>query len=185
MSYDNIVEYKIIPTKTFKIVRRCAGCGCKQIFTCKDHFRVNANGNCLDIWLIYGCEKCGHTYNLPVYERISPAKLPEQEYAMYLGNDREKVFEIGTNKALFLKNKAEVAWNLVEYEIIPIIEKEIDLEKENVSVKLYNPYDIPVREDKIIIHIFQISRSTAKKLLSKDRIGVSMVRNERNLPCRK
>ena len=179
MSYHKIIEYKILPTDTFKIIRGCAGCGCKQTFSCKEHFRVNANGNRLDVWLIYGCDKCGHTYNLPVYERINPAKISEQEYHKYLSNDKQKVLEIGTNKAIFIKNKAEIAWDLSVYEVVPCLESAFDIGKDGILIMLHNPYDLPVRADKVVADIFQISRSETKRLLCNGQVSVSIVRNGR------
>lgn len=178
MSY-HVAAYKMIPTEPFKITRGCAGCGCKQTFACKDHFRVNANGSRLDVWLIYGCEKCGHTYNLPVYERISPSKIPEQEYSQFLSNDKQKVLAVGTNKAIFMKNKAEIAWDLSVYETIPVSGTDFDPEKDAILLKLYNPYDIPVRTDKIAAGILGITRSAVKERLHDGRLSVHVVRNER------
>ena len=87
--------YKVIPTDTFKISRGCGGCGCKQNFVSRKTFRVNANGNKLDVWMIYGCEKCNHTYNLPVYERIRPDRMNKEEYQKFLSNDEEAIFQYG------------------------------------------------------------------------------------------
>ena len=95
---------------------------------------------------------------------------------MFLDNDLQKVFEIGTNKTIFIKNKAEVAWELSSYEVIPVMESQLDIEKENVLLKLYNPYDLPVRADKIIMEIFHITRSKAKKLLSGGQISLLFTR---------
>lgn len=176
MSYDNIAEYKIIPTQPFKINKKCARCGCKQTFSCKDHFRVNANGSRLDIWLIYGCKKCGYTYNLPIYERISPVKIPEQEYYKFLSNEKQKIYEIGTDKNIFIKNKTEIAWDLSMYEIVPITKNILEWEKDNVIVRLYNPYDIPIRKDKVLGSIFQITRKEAKKLLNNGHLSVVLER---------
>ena len=58
--------------KQCKMIRRCGGCGKKMVFECAGKFRVNANGRRLDVWLIYRCQRCGHTWNIPLYERISP-----------------------------------------------------------------------------------------------------------------
>lgn len=71
------------------ILRRCGGCGKKREFVCPGRFRVNANGRRLDIWLIYRCEKCGHTLNVPIYERVPPEKLEPEIYEGFLNNDRE------------------------------------------------------------------------------------------------
>lgn len=177
MSCVKKIEYKIIPTSTFKILRGCAGCGSKQVFLCKNNFRINANGNCLDIWLIYGCGKCGHTYNLPIYERVSPSKVSKTEYQDFLANAEEAVFRYGTRKSVFRKNRAEIAWNLAEYEIIKTKETGKD---EPVSIKLINSYEIPVRADKVLAGILQIKRSEVKELLKKGRLTFDIVKNQNN-----
>ncbi|MEE1248849.1 MAG: DUF1062 domain-containing protein [Lachnospiraceae bacterium] len=172
MSYVNIMEYEVIPTETFKIIRGCAGCGCKQIFSSKANFRVNANGNHLDVWLIYGCEKCGHTYNLPVYERINPTKIAEKEYRSFLSNDKDMVFKVGTDKTIFARNKAEIARKEIRYQIVPLKECKAALESNNIMIKLYNSYDIPIRADKLVAEILKVTRNEAKKLLAEGMVSV-------------
>ncbi len=48
---------------------------------------MNANGRRLDIWLICRCERCGHTWNVPVYERITPERLDPELYQRFMEND--------------------------------------------------------------------------------------------------
>ena len=67
MSYTNDSEYAVIC--------RCGRCGKKQTFVTTGKFRVNANKNKVDIWLIYQCARCRHTLNIPVYERINPGAV--------------------------------------------------------------------------------------------------------------
>lgn len=86
------------------LLRRCGGCGKPQAFVCSGKFRVNANGRRLDVWLIYRCQKCGHTFNLPIYERTAPEKLPEDLYRRFLENDRDLAEEYARDKG-FLKSK--------------------------------------------------------------------------------
>ena len=81
MSYTNDSEYAVIC--------RCGRCGKKQTIVTTGKFRVNANKNKVDIWLIYQCARCRHTLNIPVYERINPGKLPRELYERFLENDRE------------------------------------------------------------------------------------------------
>ena len=69
MSYLKKIEYEIVPKECFKVTRNCSGCGTKTRYINTKRFRVNANGNKLDVWLIYQCEKCKHTFNLAIYER--------------------------------------------------------------------------------------------------------------------
>ena len=73
--------------KCCRIIRRCGGCGKKTVFTSAGKFRVNANGRRLDIWLICRCERCGHTWNVPVYERITPERLDPELYQRFMEND--------------------------------------------------------------------------------------------------
>lgn len=206
MSYYRKIEYRILPTTEYKIVRMCAGCGEKQIFSSTGKFRVNANGSHLDVWLIYQCEKCKHTYNLPVYERVRPERIPKAEYEAFLANDEAMARKCGTTKSLFQRNKAEIAWNLLEYELQPIDEeakntgeverakaieksKETEsqgavektgvvesIENKRIDVTLENPYEIPIREDKVLAEILQLSRSQTKKLLKDEMITLEIIK---------
>lgn len=91
--------YNIIPETSYKIIRNCANCGRKSEYINTNCFRVNANGNKVDVWLIYQCERCRHTCNLTVYERVNP-KLIKEEYEKFLGNDIELSLQYGTDKVL-------------------------------------------------------------------------------------
>ena len=64
-------------------------------------FRVNANKNKLDVWLIYQCKKCKHTLNIPIYERVSPQKIPKKLYEGFLANDEELALRYAADSALF------------------------------------------------------------------------------------
>ena len=63
---------------SFRIYHRCGGCGKKQEFENSKRFRVNANGNLVDVWLIYRCKKCKHSWNLTIYERTRPHRIPAE-----------------------------------------------------------------------------------------------------------
>lgn len=178
MSYVNKTEYMIIPTNTFNILRGCAGCGYKQTFICKENFRVNANGNFLDVWLIYGCNKCGHTYNLPIYERVKADKIPKNEYQSFIENNEKTVFRYGTDKSVFTKNRAEIDWNTAEYKVTPMNENKPDFSKMPVLIELYNFYDIPVRADKIAADILQMSRSKVTQLVNEGLLSIKMVKGK-------
>lgn len=93
MSYSNKREYKVI--------HKCARCGKKSTFVTTRRFRVNANKNKLDVWLIYQCKKCKHTLNIPIYERITPQKIPGERYEGFLANDEELAVQYGSDAALF------------------------------------------------------------------------------------
>ena len=93
MRYSNENEYQVI--------HKCGHCGRKMVFITTRRFRVNANKNKLDIWLIYQCKKCKHTLNIPIYERVSPQKIPKELYERFLENDEELAIRYGCDTALF------------------------------------------------------------------------------------
>lgn len=90
-----------------KVYHRCGGCGKKQEFINSGRFRVNANGNNVDVWLIYRCRKCKHTWNLTIFERTSPKKIPQELYELFLDNDEKTAIEYGNNIDFLKRNKAE------------------------------------------------------------------------------
>lgn len=96
MCYSNNKEYTII--------HKCGHCGKKAVFVSTRRFRVNANKNKLDVWLIYQCKKCKHTLNIPIYERILPQKIPQELYEGFLANDEDLAVRYGSDAA-FLKRK--------------------------------------------------------------------------------
>lgn len=99
MGYSNEKEYQII--------HKCGRCGKKTTFVSTRRFRVNANKNKLDVWLIYQCKKCKHTLNIPIYERVSPQKIPRELYEGFLANDEELAVRYGADAA-FLRNRSLV-----------------------------------------------------------------------------
>lgn len=93
---------------TLKIEYRCAGCKKKRTFVNTGKFRVNANGNCVDVWLIYQCEKCRHTLNLTIYERTKPSKIPAELYQRFLENDEALAEQYGNDRGFLKKNRVVV-----------------------------------------------------------------------------
>ena len=173
MSYVRKIEYRIIPDKSFDIIYSCSGCGSKTSFQNTNRFRVNANGNKLDVWLIYQCNKCKHTKNLAIYERQNPAKIPQKKYQRFLANDEELAFKYGTDFAFFRKNQVEVDKENIFYHY----EKE-DGEQELIihkgdTIRINNPYGLKIRPEKVAAELLQLSRSRIKKLLDTKQIVIS------------
>ena len=92
---------------SIKVYHRCGGCGKKQEFINSGKFRVNANGNQVDVWLIYRCKKCKHTWNLAVYERVRSSKISQTEYGQFMENDNELALKYGNDINFLKRNRAE------------------------------------------------------------------------------
>ena len=69
---------------------------------------MNANGSRIDVWLIYRCKKCKHSWNLTVFERVSPSKIPPELYALFLENDEQTAARYGNDTAFLKRNHAEM-----------------------------------------------------------------------------
>ncbi len=91
-----------------KVYHRCGGCGKKQEFLNSGKFRVNANGNRVDVWLIYRCRKCKHSWNLTIYERRKPSKISQEEYELFMENDSELANQYGNDIEFLKRNNAEL-----------------------------------------------------------------------------
>lgn len=70
-------------------------------------FRVNANGNSVDVWLIYQCEKCKHSLNLTIYERIRSGRIPHELYEKFMENDEEFAEIYGNDREFLKRNRVE------------------------------------------------------------------------------
>ena len=92
----------------FRVYHRCGGCGKKRAFINSGKFRVNANGRHIDVWLIYRCEKCKHTWNLTVYERVRPDSIPKALFEAFQANDHETAMAYGRDIGFLKRNRAEL-----------------------------------------------------------------------------
>ncbi len=104
MSYSE-KEYWLRNENSLNVIHNCGGCGRKQIFVNTNSFRVNANGNKLDVWLIYQCKNCKHTLNIPIFERIKSSKIDMSLYNKFLDNDIQLAKKYGSDYAFFKSGK--------------------------------------------------------------------------------
>lgn len=172
-------EYVIKPEETFAVIHNCGGCGCKQRFINTKRFRVNANGNRLDVWLIYQCEKCKHTMNLSIYERVDKRKMPKEEYPLFLRNDEGLAERYGTNYGFFKKNRVEVDWENVVYSVCKDAEHvsgesiEGTVSLQGTEILVHNPHGIRIRPEKLAGIILNMSRSMVKKQMMQKSLEVN------------
>lgn len=182
MSYLRKIEYRIIPEKSYEVIHKCSGCGSKTHFINTGRFRVNANGNKLDVWLIYQCEICKHTLNLSIYERTDRKRIPKEEYALFLENDEALAQIYGMNVSFFGRNRVEVDWNNMTYRVERLQEGDCEVKESGYrlgdAIMIYNPHGIKMRPEKIVGQILDVSRSMVKKLMDMQKIVVEQKGND-------
>lgn len=171
------IEYEIVINESFSVIRSCKGCGRKTYFKNTKKFRVNANGNRLDVWLIYQCEKCKHTLNLAIYERKKSSFITKEEYIRFLKNDEKLAETYGRNMQLFRKNKAVIDFEKMNYSFVKLhesAEKSNDL-KEQIMIKIYNSYELKIRPEKQIAEILGLSRNQVRKMITQEKIKLENI----------
>lgn len=178
MSYLKKIEYEIIPKDSFWVIRSCPKCGRKTHFKNTKKFRVNANGNKLDIWLIYQCEECKHTLNLAIYERQKVSSIHKGEYQSFLDNNEQLAEKYGKNMQLFRKNKADIDFDRLSYDFVKRHESTESRDfGEQMVITINNPYQLKLRPEKQIAEVLGLSRSQVKNLLEKGEIEWKILQN--------
>ena len=176
MSYLEKIEYEIVPKESLSVIRNCSGCGKKSHFSNTKKFRVNANGSKIDVWLIYQCEKCKHTYNLTIYERAKVSSVPVKEYNGFLCNDEQLAEMYGRNYRLFKVNKAEVDLEALEYQYVRLQDTLNSTDhKHQVEMIIHNPCGLKIRPEKQIVEILNLSRSQVKNLMEQGDIEIQNI----------
>ena len=174
MSYIKKEEWTILPGEAPAIRRNCSGCRKSSIFRSSGNFRMNANGNKLDVWLIYRCEKCDTSWNMDIYTRTAPGMLGQDLYNRFLENDADTALEFGCRKEILSRNKAEALWEQVPLKVEKTFHEAKDagetldyaermISAENTVpveriVSIHNPYEIPMRLDKLLCRELNCSR---------------------------
>ncbi len=185
MSYFKKIEYEIILKDSFRVIRSCPKCGGKTHFKNTGKFRVNANGNKLDVWLIYQCEQCKHTLNLTIYERKKVSSVSKEEYQCFLNNDQQLAEMYGTNMQLFRKNQAEIDFDSVSYDFEKrreAIEGSDAMESSAAGglpvITINNPYQLKIRPEKQIAELLKLSRSQVKDFINQGEIEILEKRSQ-------
>lgn len=183
MCYHLTKEVTINPIEGQRIIRNCSKCGGKSTYINTENFRVNANGNAIDIWLIYQCEKCKTTYNLSIYERIRLKSLPLDDYEMYLANNQELAWRVSYDGAVLKRNHVEIDMEKEFYSIeVKEITEEITTEKDSdidaingertyqQILQISNPYRLRFRLDRILANLLGQSRTEIKRWFDEGKI---------------
>ena len=175
MSYLRKIAYELVLKDSFWIIRNCPKCGKKTHYINTKKFRVNANGNKLDIWLIYQCVECKHTFNLAIYERKKVSSIPKEEYQCFLDNNEQLAETYGKNMQLFRTNKADIDFDRLHYGLIKLHETmESSGPGGQIVITVKNPYSMKIRSEKQIAMVLGLSRNQVKSLLEKGGIEITV-----------
>lgn len=162
-------KWIITPQNMPTVLRSCSKCGTKTRFTCSGNFRINANGNALDVWLIYKCEYCDATWNMTILTRMRPKQIEDCLYQSFLRNDMELAKKYAFNKAVLAANQARADYSTVSY----VTEKRMYSDGTH-RLEIVCAEDFSLRLDKLISVEIGISRIQSKLLLERNHLSHSM-----------
>jgi hypothetical protein len=92
------------------VVRPCLDCDGTRHHP-SGRFRVNANGNIINVWLLLRCATCNRTSQVPVYrERVHVAPLEPARRVAYETNDPAVLRELAMSESLAAKNGYRLDW---------------------------------------------------------------------------
>lgn len=160
---QNTYKWRIIPSSQPEVIRSCPKCGNHTTYESTGCFRVNANQNNIDVWLIYQCNKCKSTWNLEILSRTNSNTIDKELYRKYLGNDpdlaRCYAFDVPTHS----RNKSTLCYDHITYEILgdSINLKEL---QEKIEIEVVCDYPLGIRLDKILSKQLDTTREHVKKL---------------------
>jgi hypothetical protein len=184
MSYLKKYQWELVPENLPIVKRNCPKCNQKSQYINSEKFRVNANKNNIDIWLIYQCEKCKSTWNMTIYERIKPNDINKYEYEKFLSNDRELAREYAFNLSFYNKNKAEVILEGVSYKLIQRKLEAYYINENELVIEIICRYPVEMRVDKLLSDELGLSRSKIKDMHRKGVIFIDDDKNSLNIKVR-
>lgn len=184
MSYLNKYQWELVPENLPVVKRNCPKCNEKTHYINTEKFRVNANKNNIDVWLIYQCEKCKSTWNMTIYERVKPSDIDRKEYEKFLANDRELARKYAFNLGMYSKNKAEVIFNDVNYKLIQNKLEAYYIKENELVIEIICKYPTELRIDKLLSDKLGLSRSKIKSMHKKGIIFIDDNKNSLNTKVR-
>ncbi len=161
---QNTYNWEITPSTWPMIIRNCPKCGSSSEYECSKNFRVNANHNSIDVWLIYQCNKCNNTLNLEIISRTNVKAIDKELYHSFLSNDKELAKYYAFDIATLVRNKANVSYEHVSYEV-----KGDSLSYRELTsacqIDILCTYPFELRLDRLLVRQLGLSRQQIKNLI--------------------
>ncbi len=98
------VRWSLGPLPAPRPWRHCRHCETLRPFVSSGRFRVNAQKKRLDAWLIYRCDHCAASWNLPLVERQAVQTLERGLLARLTANDAALARAVASDRALLRRH---------------------------------------------------------------------------------
>jgi hypothetical protein len=138
----------------------CVGCRSESATAGEGRFRVNANRNLLDVWLLVRCVSCDRTSKLTVHERASARSFNPVELDGYHANDPELVASRLLDPLLARRNHFSLDWTGAWRLDTPSALLD---EAWPVQVEVGFEAPVPVRPERLIARGLDLSRNEVRR----------------------
>ena len=160
--------WRIVPTGTPVIIRRCSKCNRKIEYYCSEKFRVNANQARVDIWLIYKCTKCDSTWKLTIEKGVRPRDIPAELFERFISNDKALAWQYAFDRRFLKENACVVDYAGVEYSV-----EGLEAFDGPLLVRLESPYIFELKLSAVLAKVLCVSVGQVKKLVEKGAISAA------------
>lgn len=171
MSSHIHIEWTVLTAETPHLLRPCGRCGSIRSFASTGKFRLNANGNRLDSWLIYRCLACGRRWNRAILHR-RPINSVSQTLLLSL---QENDTALARKMALAPPDKSdgEIIGRNREFTLEKRLLTPNGSEYDASRLTILNPSRNSVRLDKLLAAGLTLSRSMVHCLVAKGAITLA------------
>jgi hypothetical protein len=141
-----------------RVRRHCAHCRGKQLFACSGKFRINAQKQRLDVWLIYRCSACEATWNYPIFERCGVNDIDAGLLAAMTANSPAAARRLASDVAN-LGRYVNVVEPAPELLVEKRVEGEAPADPQSLCITLSLPVPSGLRLDRMLATQLRLSRS--------------------------
>lgn len=173
---QNTYKWEISPINWPVAVRNCPRCGNSAVYECSGNFRVNANHNAIDVWLIYQCNKCNNTWNLEILSRTNVKSIDKELYHKFLSNDKDLAKYYAFDSATLGRNKANINYEDIGYNVTGDALQYSEITSA-CEVDIYCAFPFDLRLDRLMVKQLGLSREQIKKLIDAEKIISTMGKN--------
>ena len=170
---ETTFTWEIEVKNTPLLIKKCSHCDGDR-FYCSDKFRMNAQKKNIDVWQIYRCVKCDNTCNMTLLSRTKPNLIDKKLFHSFSMNDREAAWQYASSAGMASKNKLQIDYDSVEYEVISNISFEDIMNMNNaiISIRIECDFESNLKLLSLIKRCFSLSTTRLKHLFEEGNISL-------------
>lgn len=139
---------------------------------------MNSQKRNTDIWLIYRCTECDSTYNLTILSRTKSELIEKELFSRFSGNDKRLAWEYAFSAEIAKKNRVELDYSRVEYEILhePVSIEDISSNRNDmpeIAFQIRTPFDFGLKLTSVIRSCLDLSANRLNRLIEANAIFTS------------